>query len=188
MESEENNQEELIPYAIRSGLIVGLCSIMLVLIVYIIDYAFLVSLTYSLISLVVIAALVVFFGNRYRNMGSGYLSFGPSFKLSFTIFAFFAVVQVIFSMVLYNIIDPELPELISEQMIENMESLYRSMGMSQSQIDEQIVVLEQEIPEQFEPVTQLKNSWVLLLTSSFFALITAAIIKRKEPIVEDGRN
>ena len=181
-----NNIESLLPYAIKKGIVLGIGACILVIVVYIVDYSFLVHWSLSILALVLLLMFVVIFGNQYRRMGSGYLGFGKAFRLAFIILFFSTLIQLMFNILLYSIIDSELPELVTEATITNTEEFLRSIGMSRNQIDEQILRLERVMPGQFTIFAQLKNSWIIILSSAVFALIAGAIIKRNEPIIQNG--
>ena len=181
IESQPNLQQ----FAVKHGLLVGILISFLALLIYIVDYTLLVHWSYSLTSFIISISIVIYFGIQYRKSGSGYLPFSKSYQLAFFIMAISGIVQILFGIILYHVIDPELPQLITKAAIENMEGMFRSMGMSQGKIDEQILRLKKEMPEQFTVVSQLKNSWLILLFAALLALVAGAIIKKNEPIIEN---
>ncbi len=180
----EEKIESLYSYAITKGVVLSIGISTLAILVYMIDYSYLIHWAYSITVLTVMLTIVVIFGNRYRALGNGYMTFTKAFKLSFIIFIVSYSCQLIFSILLYSVIDPDLPELLTEATITNTESLLRSVGMGQDQIDEQITRLEKEMPKQFTIFAQLKNSWMMVVLSVVFAAIAGAIIKRNEPIIK----
>ena len=180
----EQNIDSIFHYSIKKGVLLGVGICTLVLLVYIIDYSYLVHWSLSLILIALITTIVCSFGLSYRKWIGGYLGFAQSFQLTSTIFLTSYVVQLIFNILLYSVIDPELSVLMTDSIIENSESLFRSMGMSQDDIDLQILRLEKEIPIQFQTLSQLKNSWIMVVTSLIFGLIAAVIIKKEEPIIK----
>lgn len=185
MESEkELNIESLVEFSVKKGIILGIGSCIYLVLVYIIDYSYLAKLSSTFLVLLVLVLVVVIFGNQYRKANSGYLPFGQAFKLSFIILLVSTLIQLIFSMLLYHVIDPDLPALITESVLANWENTFRSLGMDQGQIDEQMRIMARDLPKQFQLVNQLKNSWIIILSSAFFALIAGAIIKRNQPIID----
>ena len=138
-----------------------------------------------MITLIIFMGLIIYFGKQYRDSHSGYLGFSHAYQLSFIMFVAAYLIQVTFNILLHNVIDPELSELLTENSVRQFEKLYRNLGMSRSQIDTQIDLLEQEMPQQFTALGQLKNSWIIVVMSAFFSLITALFVKRNKPLMEN---
>ncbi len=172
-------------YALKKGVLLGIGVSTLVTLVYMIDFSFMIHWSFSVSVLIILLMLVVIFGNQYRASGDGYLTFGKAFQLSFIMLIISYSCQLVFNILLYNVIDPDLPDLIAEAAVTNSEELLRSFGMPQDQIDQQTLRLEKEMPEQFTIFGQLKNSWIMVILSFVFALITGAIVKRNEPVINN---
>lgn len=185
---EQDLKEKIEPlwsYAIKKGVLLGIGVSSLVIMVYIIDYSFIIHWSFSVSVIIILLTLIVIFGNQYRASGNGYMTFSKAFQLSFMTLIVSYSCQLVFNILLYTVIDPDLPELITEATISNSEELLRSFGMQQDQIDQQTLRLEKEMPEQFTIFAQLKNSWMMVVVSLVFALIAGAIVKRNEPIINN---
>lgn len=181
-----NDQKiSLIPFGVRHGIILGLIAVTFILLIYIISYDIMVNWWFSLLTIVLITSIVVYFGIQFRYSIGGYIGYGTAFRLSLLMLIIYSMIQVAFGLLLYNVIDPELPELLSKASIDNMEAMYRSFGMSQQDIDNQIEILEVEIPKQFQPLNQIKNSWIILISSLIFSAIAALFIRRNKPLIDN---
>lgn len=179
---EEQDKKDLKQEGLKYGVILGVVAIILTLLVYIVDVTLLVDWKYSISSLVIFMALTVYFGNKFRKQEmEGFMSFGQSYLFSFIVLMMSNLVMALFLMVLYNVIDPEVPDIVIDQTIENTESFLRQLGTDDEKIDEAIEQLEEDMPSNFTPGGILKNSWIYVLTSAFFSLIAGAIIKRSKP-------
>ncbi|MDA0196806.1 MAG: DUF4199 domain-containing protein [Bacteroidetes bacterium] len=181
MENGENL--EMQPFIIKNGIILGLIGSAVVMATYIVDYTLLANLKFTIIPLVINFALVIYFGRQFRNAGSGFLTYGKAFKLTFFILIVASVMGMLFQMLLYNVLDPDLPQMLAKEAIANAEGMFRSMGMEQSQIDAQAKIMEKEMPATFSPMGQLKNSWAIVLFGAIIASITSIFVKKNEPIV-----
>ena len=171
-------------HAIRSGIIIGVVSILLSLIIYLIDPTLFASLWVLFIFFIVSIGLIIYFGIQHRNEEGGYLTFGKSWMYSFQAFIVAGIVSSIFRILLFNVIDPELVEIVTDTSIENTESMMRSFGAPAEQIDETIERTRTETPKGLTPVGILKGFLWGIIFYAIFALITGVIIKKKEPEFE----
>jgi len=174
---------EMKPFIIKNGVILGLIGPVLVMAMYIIDYTFIVNWKFQVISLITSLAMVIYFGRQFRTEGSGYIRYGKAFKLTFFILIVSGVINLLFGFLLFNVLDPELPQLLAKEAIANGEEMLRSVGMPQSQIDAQTKIMEAEMPANFTPLGQLKNSWFIILSSTIIASIAGIFIRKSEPIM-----
>ena len=175
---------EMKPFDIKNGVILGLIGSAIVMITYIVDYTLLANLKFMIIPFAINFALVIYFGRQFRKAGSGYLTYGKAFKLTFFILIVASVVGMLFQMLLFNVLDPDLPQMLAKEAIANTEGILRSVGMDQSQIDAQVKIMEVEILANYSPIGQLKNSWAIILFGAIIASITSIFIKKNEPVME----
>ncbi|WP_422361527.1 DUF4199 domain-containing protein [Reichenbachiella sp.] len=171
--------------AIKGGLIVGLISIIIGMITYVIDVSYMASLTYFFLSFALSLFLYSYIGKKYRNDHmEGYISFGDAFKFLFIAGLIGAMLNGVFSIVLFNIIDPELPEILTEHVLENTESLMETFGAPAEDIDRELEKVEKDMDGKFSTGGILKDSWAWPLGAAIIGLICGAIIKKKRPEFE----
>lgn len=172
--------------AIKTGAILGIIGIILTQIVYIVDVSMLADWKLSIGSLVIGVVVLVILGKKYRNEHmEGFMSFGQAYGYSFLALITSGLISLFFLMLLYNVIDPEVPEIIVDKALENTESFMRKLGTPDEAIDEAMEQMEKDMPESFTIAGQLKNSWGLLIYAGIFALIGGAIIKKSRPEFEE---
>lgn len=171
--------------AIKGGLIVGLISIILSMIVYTIDVSLMVDWKFSLGSFALSIFLYSYIGKKYRDDHlEGFISFGDAFKFLFIAGIIGAILNGFFSILLFNFIDPELPEILTEQVLKNTESMMETFGAPAEEMDKALEKVEQDMAGQFSVGGILKGSWAWLLGAAIIGLICGAIIKKKRPEFE----
>jgi len=176
---------KLLQSALKAGGILGVLGIILTQVVYIMDVTWMVSGTFRFGSLILSMILLVYLGRTYRNNETdGFLSFKLSYQFSLIAFFVSYFISVFYSVLLFSVIDPELPEILTEAQLEQTEEMMRGFGAPESSIDETLEQLEQDLPEAFTLIGMLKSIWIVGIMSLILSLITAAIIKRNKPEFE----
>ena len=166
-------------HALKSGVILGVVGILISLIVYIIDPLLMIKWWFSLSSLVLFIALVSYFGIQYREMLGGFVSFKIAYIYSILTFVLAGLIGTAFSILLFQVIDPDLPQLMSEAIIEQTVEMMEGFGANQEIIDEAIE--DADPAASFTVMGQIKSFGMVLIFYAVMSLITGAIIKRKEP-------
>jgi hypothetical protein len=177
----ENAQPTLINHGLKHAVILGVISIALLLIVYVIDYTLLVTFKYLGVSLLIYLGYGIYSGINYRNETGGYLSFGKAFQHGFIVFAASALLSTLFSLVLYNVVDAELPTKLTDAAVANAEEMMISFGMPAEQMDEALAKTRTDTEERFTVVGIAKGYIWTLAFCAIFALISGAIAKKKQP-------
>lgn len=170
-------------HAIKSGLIVGIISIVLTLVIYVVNAALLVSMWMMLLFLVLIF-LVSYFGIQHRKEIGGFLSFGKSWMYSMQLLVAAGILGTIFNILLYNVIDPELPAMLADQSVENAAEMMSSFGMPEDQMEEALDKTRTDTLDRFTVMGAIKGFAIGLIFYAILSLITGAIIKKKEPEFE----
>ncbi|WP_420575903.1 DUF4199 domain-containing protein [Ekhidna sp.] len=170
-------------HAIKSGLIVGVIGIVLTLLIYIVNAALLVSM-WMLVFFIIFIGLVCYFGIQHRNEIGGYMSFGKAWVYSMQVLIAAGILSTIFNLLLYNVIDPELPSMLADQSVENAESMMRKFGMPEDQMDEALEKTRTDTLDRFTVSGSLMGFLWGLIVYAILSLITGAIIKKKEPELE----
>lgn len=181
MEETNKTQPDFNTQAIQTGIILGFTSIIFYLGAYIIDVSYIVNWKFGLTLYIIYLILAIILGRKYRSEIGGYMSYGEAFKFSFFAFTVSGVIAILFNIVLYNVIDPELPANLTKIMIETQEQMFSSLGVSDDILDEAILKLEEDVPKQYTTIGQLKSSWVVLIFALILGAISALFIKKNKP-------
>jgi len=178
MENKSNYYEDVV----RGGIMLAAVSIIITMLAYIINVEIIVEWWFGLMSLIVSLALLLYIGIGYRNSIGGILSYGGAFKFSFFVMTVSYVIGIGFQILLYTIIDPDLPELIMQLTVEKTVEMMESFSVSQEIIDASIEGVEEGIKSSTTVSGILKSSPWGLIILAIFSLISAFFIKKNETI------
>jgi hypothetical protein len=165
-------------HALKSGVIIGVVGILISLTAYIIDPLLMIKGWFFLSSLVLFIALVSYFGIQYRETLGGFVSFNIGYSYSLLAFVLAEILGIVFSIFLFHVIDPDLPELISEASVEQTEEMLGRFGINMNA--QHFEDLERDTSASFTVIGQIKTFGIMLIFYAVMSLITGAIIKRKE--------
>ncbi len=184
---EENEEQEVSVFkgAVKPGLIVGALGIILTLLAYVVKPTLLGSGMFGFAVMIIILVVMVVLGISYRKSGTGYMTFGQAFLFSFITFLISGILGIIFNILLYSVIDPDLSAVVIEATIENTRDTMESFGAPEGAIEDQLDQMAEDLPDNYTTAGQLKGFGILVLIYAFVSLITGLIIKKKEPEIED---
>lgn len=176
----EQNQD-LMKHALRFGAILGGISVVLTLVIYAVDYTIMASMWFGLIMIAFSIGMVIYAGINYRNQAGGYLAYKKAFQHGYITLLTGAIISTIFSIILYTVIDPDLPENLTEAIVANTESMMRSFGAPEDAIDQQIAQMRVEMPERFSAMGMIKQLGWGLLIYAVISAITSLFVRKNEP-------
>ncbi|MEQ9424640.1 MAG: DUF4199 domain-containing protein [Cyclobacteriaceae bacterium] len=180
---DEKRSTSFLNAAVQKGLILGLISILIITVLYIVDYALLANPATSLVVLIIIATISVYFGRSYRSDIGGFISYGKAFQFLFLMQLISSFIQLLFNILLFSIIDPDLTLNLTREAIAQQENMMRFMSKSQDEIQIELIKLQKSVPHQFSVNGQIEGSLGLILVSSILASIFALFVKKNEPII-----
>jgi large-conductance mechanosensitive channel len=108
--------------------ILGLISIIITLIAYLIDITLLVQSYWPAILLVVFLGIPIYAGRDFRSKVGGYLSFKEAFLHALVLLAVGVFIGTVFDYILFNFIDPEIIPILVEVQMENTMKAMESFG------------------------------------------------------------
>lgn len=164
-------------HAIKWGGILGLVSIIITLIVYIIDITLLAKSAVGIIIFVVYLAALIYAGRDYRSKLGGYMSFGKAFIHAFVVLVVAGFIGAVFNYLLFNVIDPDIvPVLVEAQMENAMKAMEAFGGASNT---EMIDGMADGIREGYTLTGQAMGFLWSLIVYAIGALIVGAINQKK---------
>ncbi|AWW29753.1 DUF4199 domain-containing protein [Echinicola strongylocentroti] len=173
-------QETPFKAALRSGMIVGLISLVISYLVYFINATSMAS-SWMLLLVALSFVLVLVFGFKYRKELGGYIPFGAAFQFSFFTLIVAGIIGMFGQILLFEVIDPSLPEVLVDQQIQNTMEVMENFGAADAMSTEQIDEMKQGLLDRYSFAGQIKAFGFVLIFYAIIALILGAIIKRKEP-------
>ncbi|MDO9255176.1 MAG: DUF4199 domain-containing protein [Bacteroidales bacterium] len=174
--------------ALKSGLIIGVVSIVVFLIMYVGDIkpvGILMPILLLLVSLAITIVILVILFKKYRTMIGGYISFRDAFLYAFIAFSVSVILYQLFNYMFIQIVDPEYNKAIMEAQKTWMES-YLAGKMSDDQIAEQLDKLDEQAAKMGTISAVLKSTAWSIVVSGIIALIVGAIMKKKPDMFENN--
>ncbi|MFN3528478.1 MAG: DUF4199 domain-containing protein [Bacteroidia bacterium] len=166
------------------GLFLGGVNVAYILVFYLIDVSLLISFWNTLISLVLLVTFMVLGCRDAREQNQGSLPYGSAVLTALVIGVVSTIVGVLFNSLLYNVIDPSLPETMKALSIEKTAGMLERFGASEESIEQALENMDQrEFKQDF------RSSVTAVLIASVFsgliALIVGAFMKRNPPLFEE---
>ncbi len=171
--------ENLKKIASQLGLFLGLALIVLTSIAYAVDLNLFTKWWYG----VGIMFLVVSFGCvaavRTKKAAGGFLGFKETFISYFITVVVGVAIYTAYSILLFNVIDPEAKDIITENVIKYTIDMMQGFGAKPADINK--IVEDMKNTDNFGFVGQAKGLIWNILIYSVIGLIAALIIKREKP-------
>jgi hypothetical protein len=180
----ELTKQNLNKEATSNGIIVGVLSLVIGIVVFYAAPSLLGSIAFGIVSLVVSLAIYIYFTIDLRKKIGGFWSFREALKgiflMSFVAGLLYGVVNYAF----YKFVEPNGFETVAGYMEAGTSKTFSDMGMEQDQIDEAISAQMEGVKEQYNPTIGqfFKNLGIAVLVQFVMSLIFAAIFKKEEPI------
>lgn len=177
MENIESSQSTIVKDAIKFGVILSIISIIITLLIYAIDWTLFATLGFVLIVIALWIGLTIYSGINYRKSRGGYLAFGEAFLHCLIVLGIAGFLQMLFNLILYNVIDTELPQKLTEVISFQQQELFTKFGTPQSEIDEKLA----KIPDQFTTIGLLIGYLKAYIGYGIISLIVALITRKNKP-------
>ncbi|MFC3415841.1 DUF4199 domain-containing protein [Algoriphagus hitonicola] len=177
----EENAKSPFQAAVQPGLIIGLVSLTITYVIYFINSGLLASGWFGLVMIVLFFALIIYFGKQYRSELGGFMSFGTAFNFSFITMIISGIIGLLGQIILFQVIDPSLPEVLAEKTLESTLEMMESFGASpDSMSTEQLDEIKETTLSNFTALGQIKNFGFGLIAYAIVSLILGAILKKRD--------
>jgi len=180
-ETSTPTQPTLFQNAIKWGLIMGAVSIVLTITFYAVDYSMLADWKFGILFILIFIGLTIYAGINYRNQIGGFMPYGKAFQHGFVMMAVCGIVSTIFMILLYTVIDPELPQKLIDASIEKAEAMMESFGVAGDQMEKALEDARKRSEGQFSAMGALKNYGFGLIFYAIIALITSLFVRKNQP-------
>ena len=181
-QTQTPSPSDLYKHAAKCGGLLGAVTIVMVIVVYVISVSFLASLKFLLLVLVVGLGTVIYAGINYRTEIGGYLPYGKAFLHGIILLAISGIIGTIFNILLYTVIDPELPQKMTETIVANTEEMMRNFGAPEDGIEQATDKMRIEMPEQFTMGGLAYGYLKALIWYAGIALITSLFVRKNVPV------
>lgn len=172
--------EDLRKNAINYGMYLGLILIAFNTIIYAVDINLFTNMWVGILTMIIMVSVAVFTTVKHKNKLGGFLSFKEAFSSFIITVIVGSLISVIYTIVLFNFIDPEAKTILTENLIKYTTGLMEKFGAKPADINE--AVKEMSKTDSYGIYGQLKGYVSSIVIYSIIGLITALIIKRDRPL------
>ena len=169
--------------AIKWGLIMGAVSIVLTITLYAVDYSMLADWKTGILLIIIFMGITIYAGINYRNQIGGFMPYGKAFQHGFILMAVCGIVSTVFMILMYTVIDPELPQKLTDASIEKAEAMMESFGLSGDAMDKALEDARKRSEGHFSAFGAIKNYGFGLIFYAIVALITSLFVRKNQPEV-----
>ena len=166
------------------GVLLGLISIGIGVLYYSLGIEFMIKWWVGLINLAVSIFLICFFALRYRKSIGGYMNYWNAFFALVIILTISGVISTIYNMILFHVIDPELPVKMHDAILQTTVQWMEDFKVPQSEIDKVIDKMQSQ-QNQYSVGRQLIGIIWVILGSAIISFIIAAFVKKSRPIMDE---
>lgn len=167
--------------AVKPGITMGLIVMAVTYIAYFIDSSLLASGWFFLVSIVIFFVLIIYFGKQYRSELGGFMAFSTAFNFSFITMVISGLVSSIGTILLFQVIDPSLPQVLADLSFENAVGMMEKFGVNPDAIPpDQLEEMRVNSASGFTLVGQIKGFGISLIFYAILALILGAILKKRD--------
>jgi len=175
MENKGLLEKSFVKWGLYTGLALGVLTFLL----YMIDIKLLVSGWVALVIYGLVITFMVLSARQERTEGGGYLSYGKAVLNSLGVNVISAIISILFTALLYNVIDPELPEMLKTISMENMAETMESFGSSEADIDNAVKMAEErQVEYDFKGLSMIA---LISIAMNFVIGLIVSIFTRKNP-------
>ncbi len=161
------------------GLYLGIALILITVLIYAFDISLMTEWYLMVINFILILVLATMAVRKAKATSNTLFSFKNAFAAYFLTVFLGLLLATVFSLILFNIIDPEAAITLKELTMEKQAEMFESFGMSEAQINEAMIKIQEE--ETFSIKNVAISFASQLVFFSIVGLIVALIFREKEP-------
>lgn len=181
-------KNSLFSSALKTGLIIGVVSIVVFLILYVGDIkpvGIMLPILIGLSSIAISIILLVVYFKKYRTSIGGFISFRDTFLYCFIALSVSVILYQFINYFFIMLVDPEYNKNIMDAQKTWMEN-YLAGKMPDEQIAEQLDKLDEQAAKMGTFSALIKTSLISIIVSGIIALIVGAIMKKKPEMFEEN--
>lgn len=178
---EIEEQPKLINHSVKWGIIYGGVSILVGILLYVIRYETLVELKYLLLAIIMGLGFAIYAGIDYRKSVGGYLGYWKGYLHGLILFAVSGALYTVYNILLYNVIDPGLPQILIDVSIDNVRAMMERFGAQEADIEKALEQAKTDAAGRMTIFGLVKGYMIGLIIYGFIALITAIFVKKNVP-------
>ena len=163
--------------AMKYGLFLGLFTILSTTLIYAIDLSLFTASWYGIVNMLIVISFGVYSAIQSKKALGGFISFKDTFSYFFITIAVGLFITTLFSILLFNFIDPDAKRIITENVVKFTVEMMQKFGGKPGDINAMIKKMEET--DSFGVLGQLKGFAFNLIIYSVIGLISALVIRRE---------
>ena len=161
------------------GVYLGIALILISVLVYAFDVSLFTEWYMPVLQFLLIIIMGVMAVNKAKKFSQSLFKFKDAFGVYFLTIFIGLLISIIFSYVLFNLVDPQAADIIKELTLEKQVEMFESLGLNEEQINEAITRVQEE--NNFSLKNLAIGFAIYLAVYSIIGLIVALIFREKEP-------
>ncbi|KAB2814731.1 DUF4199 domain-containing protein [Phaeocystidibacter luteus] len=175
--------EHVKKHSVQWGLIVAAIGISYYVVAYSVDWSLYTNWVAGLLILFLNIGLLIVPVVKVKKAQGGFLSFKEGFSAYVVAWIVQSLVSVTFSILLFNVIDPQAGVEINEMIIDAQIEMMEGFGMPDQQLAEAVEQLEGQ--NSFSVETQVTGMIKGIVLGAVIGLIVGAIFSKKRPFLDN---
>ena len=171
--------EALRKNAAKYGLFLGLFMVVTTTLIYAIDLNLFTAAWYGIVNMLIIVCFGVISAVNNKKMLGGFMTFKEAFASFFITVLVGLLITTLFSILLFNFIDPEAKQVIADNVIKMTSEMMLKFGAKPGDVNN--VIKEMGKSDSFGIAGQAKGFAFNIVIYSIIGLITALIVRREHP-------
>ncbi|MDX1542915.1 MAG: DUF4199 domain-containing protein [Christiangramia sp.] len=161
------------------GLYLGLALILITVLIYAFDISLMTEWYLMIINFILIVVLATMAIKKAKSASTSLFTFKNAFSAYFLTVFIGLLIATVFSLFLFNVVDPEAAETLKELTMEKQAEMLENFGMSEAQVNEAMVKMQEENTFSIKNVAISFASQLVFF--SIVGLLIALIFREKEP-------
>lgn len=162
---------------ISFGIALGIFSILITTLIYVIDYTQFTNIWLGLIILTIYITVGFVLVSKTKKDLNNEITFKEAFTVFFIAGVIGGVLSVLFNILLFNYIDPAAKDSLNDLTLKYTIGMMEKFGAPASEVDK--VRAEMSSADNYSPASQFKGLLFNIILSSIFAAILGLIFKSK---------
>ena len=166
--------------SVAYGIYLGVALILITVLAYAFDLTLFTKWWFGLIMILFTVIMGGFAASKAKKVSTELFTFKHAFGSYFLTVFIGTLIGLLFSFILFNLIDPSASETLTELTMESTRQMMEKFGATESQINE--ALREMQETNQFSLINQLKGYGFQLVLYALLGLIVSLIVREKEKV------
>ena len=168
-------------YALKTGIVLGAISVIVSFTLYLVNPELLGIMWLPFLFTVIYFVILIYTAVKQRNRSCIFLSFGKAWVYSMIALTVMGAISTLYAIALHHF-DKGLSELLINQNIENMETLFTKIGVPEDILDDTLTKTTEDLKHQYTTAGLTKEYFFNWFFYALISLISGAFIKKKEDL------